>query len=148
MSRDFRDLLSELSGQGVEYLVVGAHALAAWGHVRATKNLDLWINPTADNAERTLRSVVNFGAPLGDLQSADLQRPGVVFQIGVEPLRIDLLTSVDGLEFDEAWRARVRRTVAGVPVDVLSREHLIRNKKASGRLQDLADVEALENLSG
>jgi hypothetical protein len=144
VNSDFKELLSEFNAHRVEYLVVGAHALAAHGHVRATKDLDVWVRPEAENALRVLRALRAFGAPLHDLTSEDLVQPGVVFQIGVPPIRIDVLTSIDGIEFTEAWEGRVATAFAEVPVFVLSRDHLIKNKKASGRLQDLADVERLE----
>lgn len=144
MSSDFRDLLAEFNAQGVEYLVVGAHALAAHGHVRATKDLDIWIHPTATNAPKVLRALVAFGTPLHDLDEDDLRRPGTVFQIGVPPVRVDILTAIDGVEFEEAWAARFETRFADQSVSVLSREHLVQNKRASGRTQDLADIERLE----
>lgn len=144
MNRDFVEMLSALSDHEVEYLVVGAHALAAHGHVRATKDLDVWIRPTRDNAARAHRALDSFGAPLANLSVDDLSRPGTVFQIGVAPLRIDVLTRIDGVTFDEAWPAKVPAKLGGVATFVLSREHLIKNKRACGRLQDLADVERLE----
>ena len=144
MSRDFRDLLAEFNAQGVEFLIVGAHALAVHGHVRATKDMDVWVRPDAENAKKVFRALKEFGAPLQDLTEADLANPGTVFQIGLPPLRIDVLTAVDGIGFDEAWSSRLMTRFADQPAPVLSREHLIRNKRASGRAQDLADVEWLE----
>ena len=145
MNRDFRDLLAEFNGQGVEYIVVGAHALAAHGHVRATKDLDVWIRPEAENARRVIEALKSFGAPLHDLRERDLSERGLIFQIGVAPVRIDILTSIDGVEFGEAWGARMLTRFADQPVAVLSREHLLQNKRASGRTQDLADIEWLES---
>lgn len=145
VNQDFSDLLSEFNAQRVEYLVVGAHALAAHGHIRATKDLDVWVRPDPANARRVLKALRNFGAPLHELSESDLSEPGITFQIGVEPLRIDILTQIDGVTFDEAWDGRVLATFAGVSVTVLSRAYLIQNKRASGRKQDLADVEWLEN---
>lgn len=145
MNQDFRDLLAAFNAAGVEYLVVGAHALAAHGHVRATEDLDLWVRATADNAPRVITALSNFGAPLQDLTEADLVQKGLVFQIGLAPIRIDILTDIDGLDFDDAWADRVRTKFAGVPTAVLSRAHLILNKKATGRTQDLADIEWLES---
>jgi len=144
MNQDFVDLISAFNAAEVDYLIVGAHALAAHGHVRATKDLDVWIRPTPENAARTYRALGDFGAPLAELRESDLATPGVVFQIGVAPVRIDVVTSIDGVEFEDCWRARVATTFGGQPTAVLSRAHLIQNKKASGRLQDLADVERLE----
>lgn len=144
MSPDFKDLLSTFNVRGVEYIVVGAHALAAHGHVRATKDLDVWVRPSRENAVRVLEALAEFGAPLQDLSVEDLSRPGLIFQIGVQPLRIDVITAIDGVEFDEAWPNRIVARLGGLEVPVLSRQDLIKNKKTAGRLQDLADVERLE----
>ena len=144
MNRDFSELLLAFNDNGVEYLIVGAHALAAYGHVRATKDLDVWIHSETKNAERVLKAIGEFGAPLGELSTADLTAPGTIFQIGLAPLRIDILTTIDGVSFPEAWNDRFQTTFGDVSVSVISRHHLITNKKATGRLQDLADVEHLE----
>lgn len=144
VNRDFRDLLAEFNARGVEYLVVGAHALAAHGHVRATKDLDVWVRPDPANAQRVIAALRTFGAPLHDLTEADLSAPGLVFQIGVPPLRIDVLTAIDGVTFDEAWPTRLSTAFADLQVNVLSKQHTIQNKRASGRTQDLADIERLE----
>lgn len=145
-NRDFRDLFAELNAAGVEYLLVGAHALAVHGHIRATKDLDVWIRPHFQNAERVLKALAVFGAPVGRLRAEDFASPGTTFQIGIDPLRIDILSSIDGLTFDEAWPNRIAAMFDDQGVSVLSKDDLIRNKKASGRTQDLADVEALQRL--
>jgi hypothetical protein len=145
VSNDFRDLLAEFNAHGVEFLLVGAHALAAHGCVRATKDLDVWVRPDLSNAKRVITALKGFGAPLHDLTESDLTTPGVQFQIGVPPLRIDILTEITGVEFDEAWSARLKTKFADQPASTLSKEHLLKNKRASGRKQDLADVEWLEN---
>ena len=144
LSPDFRDLLSEFNAGGVEYLIVGAYAMAAHGRVRATGDLDVWIRPDAANAKRVLQALAAFGAPLQDLTEDDLTRPGLVFQIGIAPLRIDVLTSIDGVGFADAWKERVTSRFAEQAVSVLSTRHLIQNKRAVGRTQDLADLEWLE----
>jgi hypothetical protein len=146
MSPDFRDLLSEFNARGVEYLVVGAQALAAYGRVRATGDLDVWIRPEPSNAKRVMQALAAYGAPLHDLTVEDLSRPGTIFQIGVPPLRIDVLTAIDAVKFDDAWGSRFAAEFAGIAVCVLSVQHLIRNKRAVGRTQDVADVEWLEKL--
>ena len=145
MYPDFKELLLAFNAHDVEYLIVGAHALAAHGHVRATKDLDLWVRPDASNARRVLEALSDFGAPLRDLTADDLSRKETIFQIGVPPLRIDVITNVDGVEFTEAWPRRLETLFGGVPAHVISRQHLIENKKAAARLQDLADVEQLES---
>jgi Nucleotidyl transferase of unknown function (DUF2204) len=144
MSPDFRDLLAAFNARGVEFLVVGAYALAAHGLVRATKDLDVWVRPETENAQRVLAALVAFGAPLHDLTADDLSQPGLIFQIGVEPIRIDVITRIDGVSFDEAWPDRVEARFGDQVVSVLSRHHLIENKTKAGRAQDLLDVKWLE----
>lgn len=145
MDPDFKELLLTFNAHDVEYLIVGAHALAAYGHVRATKDLDVWVRPNRLNAEKVLAALTAFGAPLGDLNLEDLSRGGTIFQIGMPPLRIDLITAIDGVDFEEAWPDRFSAGFGGVPVSVISRHHLIVNKTASARLQDLADLERLNS---
>jgi len=144
MNRDFAEMLGALSAAGAEFLIVGAHALAAHGRPRASGDLDIWIRPTGQNAKRVWEALVSFGAPLKELRVEDLSAPDVVFQIGVVPARIDLLTSVTGLGFDEAWSRRVAIEVDGLRLPFISREDLIHNKTALGRLRDLADIEDLK----
>lgn len=124
---------------------MGAHALAIHGHVRATGDLDIWVRADPENAERVWRALVHFGAPVEalGLTAADLSRPGIVYQVGLSPRRVDILTEISGVGFDEAWPARVTETIGSLAVPFLGREALIRNKKASARAKDLADVESL-----
>jgi len=143
MSPDFRELLLEFNAASVEYLVVGAYALAVYGHVRATKDLDVWIKPDSENADKVIAALTSFGAPLNDLSPEDLINPDTVFQIGIDPLRIDLLTAIDGVGFAEAWKDRFETRFADVPVNLISRAHLIKKKLSTNRLQDRADVEQL-----
>lgn len=144
MNRDFVEMLDALSAAAAEFLVVGAHALAVHGHPRATGGLDLWVKASPENAARVWAALVAFGAPLDELSEEDLTTPGIVFQIGVAPNRIDILTSITGVSFDEAWPARVEAEIVGRAIPVLGREQLIANKRATARLRDLADVEDLE----
>lgn len=143
LNPDYRDMLSAFDDAGVEYLVVGAYALAVHGHPRATGDLDLWIRPEPSNAERVLRALDVFGAPLSKIERADLTSPGLVFQIGVSPRRIDLLTSIEGVDFTEAYEDRFDVEIEGIVVPTLSREHLIQNKKVLDRPQDRADLARL-----
>lgn len=147
LSPDYRDILSAFLEERVDYLVVGAYAVASHGLPRATGDLDLWVRSEPENARRLWRALAKFGAPLSELTESELSRPGLVFQIGVEPSRIDILTSIDGVEFDDAWKDRLEIEVDGLCVQVIGRAHLITNKKAVGRPQDLADVARLETLS-
>ena len=145
MSEDYRDFLAELVKAEARFLVVGAHALSVHGLPRATVDLDVWIDRTPGNTRRVWRALAEFGAPVNDLgiKEQDLQQPDVVIQLGLPPLRIDLLTSVSGITFDEAWPDRVETDFEGVGVPFLGRAALIRNKRATGRLKDLADLESL-----
>jgi len=140
MHPDFKELLSEFNAHQVEYLVVGAHALAAHGHVRATKDMDVWVKPTRDYAERVIAALEAFGAPLHGVSIEDLSEPDLVLQLGVQPVRIDIITSISGVEFDDAYPERLETHFAGEPVGVLSRKYLIQNKSSTGRPQDIADV--------
>ena len=140
---DFKDMLSALSEARADFLLVGAYALAAHGHPRATGDLDIWVRADFENASRVLRSLAVFGAPLDNLTVDDLSKPGIVFQIGVEPSRIDILTAISGVEFEHAWKNRVLIEMDGVCVSVIGREDLIVNKRASGRPKNIADVATL-----
>jgi hypothetical protein len=144
---DFRDLLVSLSDAGARFVVVGGYAVAFHGHVRATKDLDVYVEPNAENARRVERGLVTFGAPLRALGISveDFERPDVTVQLGVPPFRIDLLTAADGIDFEEAWATRETLDVDGRSIPVLGRDALVKNKLASGRHRDLADVEALQS---
>ncbi|HEX9703674.1 MAG TPA: hypothetical protein VGA20_00310 [Gemmatimonadales bacterium] len=144
MNRDFVEMLSALRDAGAEYLVVGAHALAAHGRPRATGDLDLWVRPTPQNARRVWTALQTFGALLTDIKLDDLTSPDLVFQIGVVPNRIDIMTGVSGLDFADAWNSRITVRLTGLDVSVIGREALIRNKRAAGRPRDLADIADLE----
>lgn len=144
MNRDFVEMLSALSETGTEFLLVGAHALAVYARPRATGDMDLWIRPSSDNAARAWKALQRFGVPLVDLSCDDLVQPNLVYQIGIVPCRIDLLTSLTGLDFEESWSRRGMILVEALNVPVLSRQDLINNKRALARPQDLVDVAELE----
>jgi predicted nucleotidyltransferase len=143
LATDFRDLLRVFVAHDVRFLVVGAYALAVLGRPRATGDLDVWIDATPENADRVIEALREFGAPLHDLRVTDLALPGVVFQIGLPPLRIDVLTAIDGVEFTDAWPRRIRADFDGVRVPVIGRRDFLANKRATGRSRDRADAERL-----
>ncbi len=143
-NRDFRDLFSTFADFEVRFLVVGGYAVAFHAEPRYTKDLDVWIDPDPANAARAWKALGAFGAPMSDLREGDLSDPGMVFQMGLPPNRIDVLTSLEGLEFPEAWSRRVLSRYADVEIAYVSREDLIRNKRAVGRPQDELDVRRLE----
>jgi hypothetical protein len=148
MNQDFIDLLRALSAADVRFMIVRAYALAIHGHPRATGDLDIWVDATPQNAKRVLRVLEQFGAPLSEVTAADFEVPGTVFQIGLPPRRIDILTELTGITFDEAWAGRLRRPFGGVEVDFIGRTAYLKNKRATGRPQDLADAAALDQSNG
>jgi hypothetical protein len=144
LNDDYRDILHALSAEKVKFLLVGAYAMAAHGYPRATMDIDIWVMPSPRNAESVLRALRRFGAPLQNLTKEELQKDGTVFQIGVAPRRIDIITSASGLDFKEAYKHSLPVNIDEIEVRIPSIEDLIRNKRATGRTKDLADVEELE----
>jgi hypothetical protein len=143
MNQDFLDLLRAFADHNVRFLVVGAYALAVHGRPRATGDLDVWVDASNENAPHLIEALQAFGAPLDEVSVADFCRPGIVFQIGLAPRRIDILTALTGLTFEEAWKHRVLAAFGDQRVSVIGRDDFIANKKAAGRQKDLADVEGL-----
>jgi len=144
VNRDYSDLLSAFAAHKVRFLVVGAYALAFHGRPRATGDLDIWVEATPANAKRVYAALAEFGAPLGGIDSRDFEAPGTVFQIGVAPNRIDVLTSLTALAFPRAWKNRLRRRYGSTPVNLISARDMLRNKRALGRPRDVADADELE----
>ena len=147
LNKDYKEMLQYLSDEAVKFLLVGAYALAAHGFPRATRDIDLFVWANPENAASLFRALDRFGAPLEEVSAADFAAEGTVFQIGVGPRRIDILTRIDGVTFQEAYARRSTIRLEGMDVPVISREDLIANKRASGRTQDLADVERLTSRS-
>lgn len=145
LTPDFRDMVAQFVEEGVQFLIVGAHALAIHGVPRATGDLDLFVAANPDNAARVWRALLKFGAPVQDLKfrQADFETEGEVHQLGQPPNRIDIMTGISGVRFDEAWAARVVGKFEGRDVGFLSREHLIQNKSSTGRGKDRVDIEML-----
>jgi hypothetical protein len=150
LNRDFLDLLAALLEAGAQFVVVGAHAMAVHGVPRSTGDLDVLVRPDPDNATRVLDALRAFGAPVEEhgLKEQDLCALGTVYQIGLPPRRIDVLTQISGVPFDEAWAGRLVVTVGGLDVPFLGRESLVRNKRAAGRDKDLVDVKTLTERAG
>lgn len=143
---DVLDLLDALSAAGAEFLVVGAHALAAHGVPRATADFDVFVRPSAANATRVVRALQTFGAPLSShgVSVADFEREDTVYQLGLPPRRIDILTGLSGVTFEEAWQGREEVLLEGRTLPVIGKDALIRNKRATGRDKDRLDADALE----
>jgi hypothetical protein len=146
LNEDYRDILHALSEEKVRFILVGAYALAAHGYPRATMDIDIWVMPSPENADAVLRALSRFGAPLHNLTREDLLEDGTIFQIGVAPRRIDIITTASGLQFDPAYRNSISVIIEGIEVRIPSIDDLIRNKRATGRTRDLADAEVLESL--
>ena len=146
LNEDYKDILFALNAERVDFILIGAYALAAHGYPRATMDIDIWVMPSPENAEAVIRALRRFGSPLHGLKLEDLQRSDTVFQIGVAPRRIDLLTGATGLDFSEALKNSITREVDGIDLKVLSIDDLIANKLATGRPKDRVDVCELEKL--
>ena len=146
LQEDFKDMIKILIEENVKFMLIGGTAVILYGHVRATKDLDLWIYANPENAPLVIKALAKFGAPMYDISINDFEKEGTVFQIGTAPVRIDIVTKIDGLNFEESINNIKIMEFDGLQVPVISIQDLIKNKKASGRLQDLADVRVLEKI--
>jgi hypothetical protein len=144
LNQDFKEFAQLLNAHGVEYLIVGGYALMAHGQVRNTGDIDFWVNPSTQNAGRLMKVLQDFGMGSLGIQAESLSTVDTVIQMGYPPARIDLMTSIDGVEFTVAYPHALRAVIDEVPLTIISREHFLKNKRALGRLKDLADVEALD----
>jgi hypothetical protein len=143
VNSDFKDLLNLFNAYRVKYLIIGGYAVIKYTEPRYTKDLDLWIRADAKNANAVFQALKDFGAPLTGLTPADFAEEGYFYQMGLPPVRVDILMSISGLTFDEAWPRRVKADFDGVPVRFIDRQDLIASKLATGRPQDLIDAAAL-----
>lgn len=148
LNKNFTDMLSAFGEAGVEYLLVGAYAMAAHGCPRATGDIDFWVRPSEANAKRVWAALEIFGAPLSKVSVSDFRTPDVVYQMGVPPQRIDILTSISGVDFDEAWSERLTVRIDDLSIDVIGIHELYANKLASGRAKDQIDAELLAERLG
>ena len=149
LNLDFKDMLSCLKDEEVEFIIVEAYALAAHGFPRATGDIDIWVRNSFENAQKIMRALVKFGAPVSHLSEEDFTASDVIVQLGAEPCRIDLLTGIDGVGFDEARKNSVSITIDNLDIQLLSKEDLLRNKLVTGRDKDQGDIVWLEkNQSG
>jgi hypothetical protein len=146
MLPDWIELCKLLNAHGVEYLLVGGQAVIAHGYPRLTKDIDLWVRPTAANGLCVMQALVAFGIPSGAVTPEQFEDPRTLLMLGREPFRVDILTDIPAVTFDEAWSSRITVTLDGVPLQVIGKAELIKNKRAVGRLQDLADADELEKL--
>lgn len=140
---DFKEFFELLNSEKVEYLLVGGYAVGLHGYTRSTGDIDAWVRPSAENASRVAKVLRKFGFSAKSIDERSFAEPGKVFQIGIPPVRIDVLTQVSGLNFDEAYRNRQTEKLGDVPIALISLEDLKTNKRASGRNKDLADLDNL-----
>lgn len=144
ISSDYKDLLRDLNAAGVRYLIVGGYAVMIYTEPQFTKDLDLWIEPSEENAQVLFGALVRFGAPLVGIRAADFTEPETFYQIGVDPVRVDILTSIPGIDFTAAWERRLTVDFGGVPAYVISKEDLLRSKRSTGRKRDRIHTKSLE----
>lgn len=147
-NEDYKEMLSLLLANRVKFLVVGAYALGVHGYPRATGDVDIWVECSKENSKRIYDSLIAFGAPISPLTPLTFMEPGIVFQIGVAPRRIDFLTSIDGVDFVEAYKDKEQVELEGLMIPFLSKGHLIQNKEATGREKDKLDVRQLKERFG
>ena len=144
LNSDYKDMLQVLLDNGVKFLMVGAYAMGVHGYPRATGDIDIWVETSAENSERVYRSMASFGAPLHEIDEATFATPGIVFQIGVAPRRIDIITAISGVEFDDAYQQRQIVEIEDLSIPILSLGDLIKNKRATGRDKDRLDADQLD----
>jgi hypothetical protein len=143
-NEDYRDMLQNLSDHNVRFLVVGAYAMGLYGYPRATGDFDIWVEPSSENSKNVHAALESFGAPLHDIRPDTFTESGIVFQIGVTPRRIDILTAIDGVEFKEAYKKKMEMKIEDLKIPFISKGHLIKNKMATGREQDRLDASVLQ----
>ena len=146
LNNDYKEMLQCLNEAGVDYLLVGAYALAAHGYPRSTMDIDLWVKPSPENAKPVMAALTAFGAPISTIDETDFNNDDLIIQIGVAPRRIDIITGVSGLSFSDTYKQSIIVDIEGLKVRIPTIEDLITNKRSTGRTKDLADAEALEEL--
>jgi hypothetical protein len=145
LNEDYKEMLQGLLNNKVKFLIVGAYAMGAYGYPRATGDLDIWVETSSENSEKVYKSLVEFGAPLSEITLKTFTEEGIIFQIGIAPRRIDIITHIDGVDFAEAYKQKKDVEIEGLKMVFISQQHLIKNKKATGRAKDKLDAEYLEN---
>lgn len=143
LNEDYRDMLQILLDNKVRFLVVGAYAMGAYGFPRATGDFDIWVDTSPENSKKVYSSLSRFGAPLTEISEETFTEEDIVFQIGIAPRRIDILTHIDGVRFKDAYESKVVIEVEGLPIPFISKNDLIKNKRSTGREKDKLDADYL-----
>ena len=143
LNKDYKEMLQILLNNKVRFLVVGAYAMGAYGYPRATGDIDIWVEASSENSEKIHQSLSEFGAPLSEVTKTTFCEEGIVFQIGVAPRRIDIITKIDGVDFNKAYSDKQKMEIEGIKIPFLSKENLIKNKESTGREKDQLDAKYL-----
>lgn len=144
LNEDYKEMLQILLSNEVKFLIVGAYAMGAQGYPRATGDFDIWVEPSSENSKNVYNSLAEFGAPLEQINTETFTEKGIIFQIGIVPRRIDILTFIDGVEFDKAYQDKKNIEIEGIAIPFLSKKDLIKNKEATGREKDKLDAAYLK----
>jgi hypothetical protein len=144
LNEDYKEMLQILLNNEIKFLIVGAYAMAAYGYPRATGDFDLWIEASLENSKKIYKSLSEFGAPISNITEETFSEKGIIFQIGVAPRRIDIITHIDGVDFKEAYESRKNIEIENLPLPFISKENLIRNKQSTGREKDKLDADYLK----
>lgn len=145
LNQDYKDILQSLSDLDAQFIIVGAYALAVHGFPRATGDIDIFVKASSENSKKVFQALKSFGAPTHEIDETSFNEAGIIFQIGVIPQRIDIITTIDGVEFDEAWTNRKIIELEGIKISVLSKKDMLKNKKATDRDKDRTDIKILES---
>ena len=146
LNEDYREILQILLNKKVKFLVIGAYAMGAYGYPRATGDFDIWVDVSAENSKKIYRSLHEFGAPLSDIEEMTFAKKGIVFQVGVAPRRIDIITRIDGVSFREAYKSKENIKIEELIVPFISKDNLIKNKRSTGREKDKLDAVELKKV--
>ncbi|MCB9964078.1 MAG: hypothetical protein H6855_02875 [Rhodospirillales bacterium] len=146
INKDIKELILTLNKHNTEYLIIGGFAYGMHVEMRATKDFDVWISTSEENAKKVFQALAEFGAPVSGLSEKDFQDEETLFMFGIPPNRIDIIPKIDGLTFEEAWKNRISQKAGDLEINLISLDDLIKNKQASGRDQDLVDVKALKRV--
>lgn len=144
LNEDYKEILQILLNNNVKFLIVGAYAMGAYGYPRATGDFDIWAESSAENSKKIYKSISEFGVPLSDITEKTFAEKGIIFQIGVAPRRIDIITHIDGVIFEEAYKTKEVIEIESLQIPFLSKENLIKNKQSTGRQKDKLDADYLK----
>ena len=147
LNEDYKEMLQILSDNDVKFLIVGAYAMGIYGYPRATGDIDIWVLTSAENSDKIFKALKQFGAPVQQINDKTFTEQGIIFQIGIAPRRIDIITQIDGVDFDKAYEKKQEIAIENMRIPVISREDLINNKESTGREKDALDAKELRKIN-